>query len=1490
MTTKKKKYIEGAGGGSKNPRTPVEAPNTLQSRSTIKLQEILSEGEIKGWATSDALQSIFLDDTVVKSSTGGFNYPAVAYDFRSGTETQTYMPGFSGVESAVVVNVEVETNLVRTVSDSTVDAVRVGVRLPSGLFKQDLSNGDTNGWRVGIAIDVRPTGGGGWTNALNKYITGKATTPYEESFRVEKPAGITTTWDVRVRRTTVKSSVSSTVDRIDWFTMTEIQDVKVSYPGAAVVGLNIDSEATGGAVPARAYHIDGIICKVPSNYYPTVYNDDGTVASYAYYDLSGGEWNGVFKTSWTDCPQWILYDVLTNEKHGYGQYIDVNTIDVYEIYENSKYCLELIPKSEDEPEVLTPRFTFDGVLQAREDAYRVLTMVAAVSRTTIFSSPGTIRFIMERPKAVSAYISNSNVVNGAFSYSGTEMGTRFTSVDVSFADRSNNYNPRTVNEEADISFLNKYGYNKMEASPMGVVREEQARRLAKWIMDSSVHSYDTVSFRVSFSNAFMQVGDVISIADSFYAGELFSGQLKSISGGTINQIKFDKSFTLAAGKVIKFMTFDGIESTRTIATGGTSDTFTLVNIPGNTINPNNYPNAPYVVLDDVVPRMFTVSSVAESEPGMYDIVAVFYDPTRWARIEQGIYIEPPVYSNVGGSQIAAPENINANVETYLDQGIVRYRLRLDWDDVDDPYFASFKIQYRRDNGQFTWTDNITQSEYTFDNVLPGIYEYTIYTYNIRGIQSAGTNGWYEVATQPTIPSPLPSPTGLELVGGGNTFANTNFTIKWNPVTSVLNGTLKDYQVNIHSGADIASGIVKTIYTTETQLNITREDIIAWQGSAKRANFISVRARDTLERLSLPASNTFTNPAPSVPSDVQLTGFLNSYMAEIGVAPAQTDVDGIEIYHSTTTGFTPSSANRVLATSLAVNYLVAGESDTTYFVRLAYTDTWSNLDLNYTSEFSVTTQSESVGVIPNPPSGLSVTSTIVETAAGVQQARVNVTWTKSNNTNMYDLEILAPSIGYAEFPVITQPDSGTTVTYSFLTVPATAFTFRIRSRAATNVSVWSSVVNHTTAADTTAPSAPTSFTVTAGIESAALSWTNPTASDLAAIEVYRRRTTAPTEAEALVATVATTATVSISNYFDTGLAQGATYQYRIRAIDRSSNPSAYTSLVSVVPLGITNNDFASGLTAIEIVSTLPTTGNYVGRTVFLTTDNKLYRRTASAWTVAVPTTDLTGQITGVQITDNAVTAAKIAANTITASEINATSVRSAVLIADSITTGMIQAGAITATQIAASTITGAKIAATTITAGNIVAGTITANEIAAGTITGNKIAATTITASNIAAGTITATQVNVGSLSAAILVANSITAAMIQAGQITSTHVATNTIVTNSANIANGVIVNAHIANATIQGAKIANATIGTAQIADAQITNAKIVDGAITNAKISGAIQSDNFVSNSTGWQLNKNGTLQLNGSGGAGRTQITPTTYLVYDSSNVLRVRLGIW
>ena len=215
-------------------------------------------------------------------------------------------------------------------------------------------------------------------------------------------------------------------------------------------------------------------------------------------------------------------------------------------------------------------------------------------------------------------------------------------------------------------------------------------------------------------------------------------------------------------------------------------------------------------------------------------------------------------------------------------------------------------------------------------------------------------------------------------------------------------------------------------------------------------------------------------------------------------------------------------------------------------------------------------------------------------------------------------------------------------------------------------------------------------------------------------------------------------------------------------------------------------FASGLTPVEIVATLPVSGNTQGRTVLLTTDNKIYRYTGAAWTAAVPATDISGQITGTQITDNAITTPKISANAITANEIGANSIWS----------GSIQTGAVKATQISA---------------GAVVAGKIATNAIIAGDGVIGNAAITTALIANLAVGS-----------------------AQIANTAITSAKIGTAAI--GTAAIQTGAITNALIGNLAVDDAKIANATISAAKIAsiNADVITAGTITGRTLRTAASG--------------------------------------------------------
>lgn len=169
------------------------------------------------------------------------------------------------------------------------------------------------------------------------------------------------------------------------------------------------------------------------------------------------------------------------------------------------------------------------------------------------------------------------------------------------------------------------------------------------------------------------------------------------------------------------------------------------------------------------------------------------------------------------------------------------------------------------------------------------------------------------------------------------------------------------------------------------------------------------------------------------------------------------------------------------------------------------------------------------------------------------------------------------------------------------------------------------------------------------------------------------------ASATLSATASGCTGTINTATNTPVAAQPKGYYRVTAMSADTATLTLTAVYS----GQTLTEIVSLAKAkggYEIVATLPTTNLFEGWVVYLSTDDKLYRYTGSAWISAVAAVDITGTITTTQITDDAVTTAKIAANAVTASEIAANAVTATAIATDAVTANKIQAGAVTAAKI------------------------------------------------------------------------------------------------------------------------------------------------------------------------------------------------------------------
>jgi len=256
-----------------------------------------------------------------------------------------------------------------------------------------------------------------------------------------------------------------------------------------------------------------------------------------------------------------------------------------------------------------------------------------------------------------------------------------------------------------------------------------------------------------------------------------------------------------------------------------------------------------------------------------------------------------------------------------------------------------------------------------------------------------------------------------------------------------------------------------------------------------------------------------------------------------------------------------------------------------------------------------------------------------------------------------------------------------------------YTFRVRAVTVNGYRGAYATVTFTGGGDTTAPALPTSISATGGFRYITIEWTNPADSDLNFVEIYENTTN--------TSVGATKVGISAGDSFTrTNLGLNELRYYFLKAVDYSGNASAFTTGVSATTTFLDDDDFENGirqifidagLDIIEPVSSLPASGDFTGQQVFLTSDNKLYHWTGSAWD-AVVSDVAANSITATEITDGAISTPKLAANAVTAAKIQGSTITANEIAANTITGGLLAtSGIITnSAQINNSLITNAKI--------------------------------------------------------------------------------------------------------------------------------------------------------------------------------------------------------
>ncbi|WJE88290.1 tail tip host specificity protein J [Klebsiella phage Kpn74] len=529
--------IKGRKGGGSKQRTPTEQPDDLQSVAKAKILLALGEGEFAGGLTG---KDIYLDGTRLKMLMVRKTSVACP-EFRPGTQAQTYIQGIPGTENEISVGTEVssKTAWTHTFTNTQLSAVRVRLKWPS-LMKQE-DDGDVVGNTVKYAIDLQ-TDGGAWQTVLETAVTGKTTSGYERSHRIDLPRPA-----VPGRYACVKSLRMQTVSKLATMTLqsyTEVIDAKLRYPNTALLYIEFDSSQFNGSIPQISCEPRGRVIRVPDNYNPETREYTGV-------------WTGGFKWAWTDNPAWIYYDIVTADRFGLGNRLSSANISKWTLYQIAQYCDQLVPDGRG-GDGMEPRYTCNVYVQERNDAYTVLRDFAAIFRGMTCWNGEQIVVQADMPRDVDFTYTRANIV-GKPRYSSSSSQVRYTNALVSWSDPDNAY--ADAMEPAFIpELVSRYSFNQLELTAIGCTRQSEAHRKGLWGILTN-NKDRVVEFDVGLDGRIPQPGYIIALADELLAGRVNGGRISAVNGRVIT---LDRDVDAKPGDRLQLNLPSGISQSRTI--------------------------------------------------------------------------------------------------------------------------------------------------------------------------------------------------------------------------------------------------------------------------------------------------------------------------------------------------------------------------------------------------------------------------------------------------------------------------------------------------------------------------------------------------------------------------------------------------------------------------------------------------------------------------------------------------------------------------------------------------------------------------------------------------------------------------------------------------------------------------------------------------------------------------------------------------------------
>lgn len=553
------------------------------------------------------------------------NFNGVSTFFRMGTNDQSLIDGFDELHSVV----DVGSNLLHddpftyTTDDTDVEAFELQLLLPAGLYEQS-SGGDMQSLTLEYQVEYKEHSSGTWIDLGTQSISATSRTAVRRKFRKE---GLTPAqYDIRITRLSEDSTLTKIYDlRLD--KVDEIRNDALIYPNTALMAVKLlASDQLSGGIPNITALVQGTLIKT----YDVRDGSDNPVDYEDYYfdpddqefkliaDDTVLSWDGEsYVTAFSANPAWCMYDLITNNRYGLGDYVSESVMDLEQFVEMAKYCDELVPDGNGDYE---KRFRMDVVIDSDKSALDILNQLAATFRAWPFYSAGAVKLRIDKAENPVQLFAMGNIIEGSFQQSWKTLKDIPNMVEVQYLDREKNYDQEMIAYIDEASLEDDEPIRK-KTLRLFITQTSRALREARYALLVAKYIHRTITFKAAIDGIACQAGDVIRVAHELPQWSE-SGRIVS---GTSGSVTLDKPMTLLPATTYKIRVRHSDDTTEEKTVTNSAGEASVITISGSFSTTPAAGELWVVGESNVLTKNFRITQIKKNNKNEIEITAIEYN-------------------------------------------------------------------------------------------------------------------------------------------------------------------------------------------------------------------------------------------------------------------------------------------------------------------------------------------------------------------------------------------------------------------------------------------------------------------------------------------------------------------------------------------------------------------------------------------------------------------------------------------------------------------------------------------------------------------------------------------------------------------------------------------------------------------------------------------------------------------------------------------------